>query len=103
LDIGGVEPPANVPTAAARMPIGIRVLYMLVFAVTFWILCWVLGVTVIAQLLLSLLSGQLNPDLLKFSKSLSRYILQVAEFMLFLTERPPFPFAPWPDQQERVP
>jgi hypothetical protein len=103
LDIGGAEPPANVPTAAARMPLGIRVLYMLVFAVTFWILCWVLGVTVIAQLLLALLSGQLNAELLKFSKNLSRYVLQVAEFMLFLTEKPPFPFASWPDQQERVP
>jgi hypothetical protein len=103
LDIGGAEPPSNVPTVAARMPLGIRVLYMLVFAVTFWILCWVLGVTVIAQLLLTLLSGQLNPDLLRFSKNLSRYILQVAEFMLFLAEKPPFPFASWPDQQERVP
>jgi hypothetical protein len=103
LDIGGAEPPATVPTAATRMPLGIRVLYMLVFAVTFWILCWVLGVTVIAQLLLTLLSGQLNPELLKFSKNLSRYILQVTEFMLFLTEKPPFPFASWPDQQESVP
>jgi hypothetical protein len=103
LDIGGAEPPATVPAAATRMPLGIRVLYMLVFAVTFWILCWVLGVTVIAQLLLTLLSGQLNPELLKFSKNLSRYILQVTEFMLFLTEKPPFPFASWPDQQESVP
>jgi Domain of unknown function (DUF4389) len=98
LDIGGAEPPANVPAAVVRMPIGIRVLYMLVFAVTFWILCWVLGVTVIAQLLLTLLSGQLNPELLKFSRTLSRYIVQVSEFMLFLTEKPPFPFASWPDQ-----
>jgi Domain of unknown function (DUF4389) len=85
------------------MPLGIRVLYMFVFAVTFWILCWVLGVTVIAQLLLTLLSGQLNPELLNFSRNLSRYILQVSEFMLFITEKPPFPFAPWPDPQERAP
>jgi hypothetical protein len=103
MDIGGAEPPASVPTVAARMPMGIRVLYMLVFAVTFWILSWVLAVTVIAQLLLTLLSGQLNPELLKFSKNLSRYILQVSEFMLFLTEKPPFPFASWPDRPETVP
>jgi hypothetical protein len=98
LDIGGAEPPPHIPTsAAARLPIAVRVLYMIVFGVTFWILAWVLAVTVIAQLLTTLLGGQLNPELLKFSKGLSRYITQVVEFITFLTEKPPFPFASWPD------
>lgn len=70
---------------------------MLVFVVTMWILVWVLAVTVIAQLLMTLLSGQLNSELLKFSKGLSRYVVQVVEFLTFLTEKPPFPFAAWPD------
>jgi len=96
LDIGGAEPPAHLPAVVARLPLGVRVLYMLVFGVTFWILVWVLAVTAIAQLLVLLLNGQLNPELLTFSKSLSRYIVQVVEFLTFLTERPPFPFAAWP-------
>ncbi|HEV2700686.1 MAG TPA: DUF4389 domain-containing protein [Steroidobacteraceae bacterium] len=96
--IGGAEPPSNIPaTTPARLPIGLRALYMLVFAVTFWILIWVLTVTVVAQLILTLLAGQANPDLLRFSRGLSRYIAQVVEFLTFLTEKPPFPFAPWPD------
>lgn len=80
------------------MPIVVRVLYMIVFAITFWILSWVLAVTVVAQLVLTLLGGQLNPELLNFSKGISRYISQVVEFLTFLSERPPFPFAPWPDR-----
>jgi len=81
-----------------RMPLAVRVLYMIVFAVTFWILTWVLAVTVIAQLILTLLGGQSSPELLRFSRGLSRYVTQVIEFLTFLTDKPPFPFAPWPDQ-----
>ncbi|HTC51567.1 MAG TPA: DUF4389 domain-containing protein [Steroidobacteraceae bacterium] len=99
--IGGTEPPTNIPTATqSRLPIGLRVLYMVVFAVTFWILTWVLIVTVVAQLILTLLAAQPNPDLLRFGKGLSRYIAQVVEFLMFLTDRPPFPFASWPDMKE---
>jgi hypothetical protein len=97
--IGGAEPPTNVPSATpAPLPIGLRALYMVVFAVTFWILTWVLAVTVVAQLILTLLAGQPHPDLLRFSRGLSRYFTQVIEFLTFLTEKPPFPFASWPDQ-----
>jgi uncharacterized protein DUF4389 len=96
--IGGAEPPSHIPaTTPARLPIGLRVVYMLVFALTFWILMWVLAVTVLAQLILTLLAGQANPELLKFSRGLSRYVSQVVEFLTFLTEKPPFPFAPWPE------
>jgi hypothetical protein len=92
LDIGGAEPPA------VRMPLGIRVLYMVLFAIAFWMLIWVLAVTVIAQLILTLLGGQRSAELLRFGKGLSSYISQVVEFLTFLTDRPPFPFAPWPDR-----
>jgi hypothetical protein len=99
LNISGAEPPTNLPVIVpGRMPLAIRVLYMLVFGLTFWILTWILAVTVIAQLILTLLGGQPSPDLLRFSKGFSRYIGQVIEFLTFLSEKPPFPFAPWPDQ-----
>jgi hypothetical protein len=81
-----------------RIPIAIRLLYMLVFALTFWILTWILAVTVIAQLCLTLWGGAPHPELLKFSQGFSRYVSQVFEFLTFLTEKPPFPFAPWPDR-----
>jgi hypothetical protein len=80
------------------MPIAIRLLYMVVFALTFWILTWILAVTVIAQLVLTLLGGAPNPELLRFGNGLSRYCSQVIEFLTFVTDKPPFPFAPWPDR-----
>lgn len=80
------------------MPVAIRLLYMLVFALAFWILTWILAVTVIAQLLLTLLGGTPHPELLKFGQGLSRYFSQVIEFLTFLADKPPFPFAPWPDR-----
>ena len=82
------------------MPIAIRVLYMIAFAIAFWILTWVLAVTVIAQLILTILAGQPNTELLNFSKGISRYIAQVIEFVTFLTDKLPFPFAPWPDRNQ---
>lgn len=100
--IGGTEPPANAPGTASRLPLGLRVLYMVVFAVAFWILTWVLIVTVVTQLILTVLAAQPNPDLLRFSRGLSRYISQVVEFLTFLTDKPPFPFAPWPDLKETL-
>jgi hypothetical protein len=103
LNISGAEPPANLPaTVPGRMPLAIRVLYMLVFGFTFWIVTWILAVTVIAQLILTLLGGQPSPELLRFSKRFSRYIGQVIEFLTFLSEKPPFPFAPWPDQNSAL-
>ena len=80
------------------MPLAIRALYMFVFAVTFWILTWILAVAAITQLILTLLAGQPNPELLKFTNGFSRYVTQVIEFLVFLTDKPPFPFAPWPDR-----
>jgi hypothetical protein len=80
------------------MPLATRVLYMLLFAIALWLLIWVLAVTVIAQLLLTVLAGQANAELLRFSKGLSSYVSQIVEFLTFLTDRPPFPFAPWPDR-----
>ncbi len=81
-----------------RLPIAVRVLYMIAFAIAFWILTWILAVTVVAQLILTLLAGQPHPELLRFSEGISRYISQLADFLMFLTEKPPFPFAPWPDR-----
>jgi len=96
--IGGTEPPSNIPTATpSRLPLGVRVLYMVVFAVTFWILTWVLVATVVTQLILTLLAAQPNPDLLRFSRGLSRYMSQVIDFLTFQTDKAPFPFAAWPD------
>ena len=84
-----VDPPAS-------PDLGIRVIYMLLFAVVFWALCWILAATTVVQLIVRLLNGRPNPDLTRFGASLARYARQVIEFLTFVTELAPYPFKAWP-------
>jgi Domain of unknown function (DUF4389) len=89
----------NVPepvTPPALPDLGMRVIYMLLFAVVFWVLCWILAATTLVQLLMRLLNGRANPDLVAFGAALARYARQVIEFLTFVTELTPYPFAAWP-------
>jgi hypothetical protein len=89
----------NVPqpmTPPATPDLGIRVLYMVLFALVFWVVCWTLAVTAIIQLAVRLLNGRPNADLTRFGASLARYARQVIEFLTFVTETVPYPFAAWP-------
>jgi hypothetical protein len=89
----------NVPqpvTPPSVPDLGLRVIYMLLFAVVFWALCWILLATTVVQLVVRLLNGRANPDLTRFGASLARYARQVIEFLTFVTELAPFPFAAWP-------
>jgi Domain of unknown function (DUF4389) len=90
-----VPQPVNPP---ATPDFGIRVLYMLVFAVVFWLLCWILAVTTVVQLIVRLLNGRPHADLVRFSGSFARYARQVIEFLTFVTELAPYPFAAWPTE-----
>jgi uncharacterized RDD family membrane protein YckC len=76
--------------------LGMRLLYMVILALVFWILCWTLALTVIVQLVLTLLAGRPNGDLVRFGASLATYSRQIVEFLIFVTDRPPFPFSEWP-------
>ena len=86
------ELPPPSPPASTLMQ---RVLYMIVFAVVFWILCWVVGLTAVVQLALRLLSGKPNDDLTRFGAGVARYTRQVVEYLVFVSDAPPFPFRDW--------
>ena len=84
------------PISPATPDLGLRVIYMLLFGVVFWVLCWILAATTLIQLIVRLLNGRANPDLTRFGGSLARYARQVIEFLTFVTELTPYPFAAWP-------
>lgn len=88
----GSPPP---PTAGAPANLGVRILYMLFFAVVFWLACWVLAASALLQLVLTVLGGRPNADLARFGVALARYCRQVIEFLLFATDIMPFPFSEW--------
>ncbi len=73
-----------------------RILYLLVFALIFWVLCSVLAVTVLVQLLLWLFSNQPSTSLVSFGSSLAACMAQVVGYLTFGSELAPFPFNDWP-------
>jgi hypothetical protein len=73
-----------------------RILYLLVFALIFWVLCSVLAVTVLVQLLLWLFSNRPSARLVGFGRSLAAYMAQVVSYLTFGSEVAPFPFDDWP-------
>ncbi|HTX24435.1 MAG TPA: DUF4389 domain-containing protein [Steroidobacteraceae bacterium] len=87
-------PPALVPSPPPTL--GARLLYMLLLTIVFWILWWIIGITVLAQLMLTLLAGRANPELARFGMGLANYSRQIIEFLTFVSDRIPFPFSEWP-------
>ncbi|MEO6352431.1 MAG: DUF4389 domain-containing protein [Oxalobacteraceae bacterium] len=55
-----------------------------------------LFIIALLQFIFSLTNGSPNARLLEFSRSLGRYIQQIAGFLTFVTEDMPFPFNDWP-------
>ncbi len=85
------------PTAPPAPPdLGLRVLYMLLFGVVFWILTWTLAVAALLQLLLRLINGRPHAQVALFGSALARYSRELIDFLTFATDRMPYPFAPWP-------
>ena len=46
-----------------------------------------------------LATGVVNEQLLRFAKNLNIYLLEILEFQTFNSERRPFPFTAWPDEE----
>jgi hypothetical protein len=86
------------PVAPPPVDLGVRVLYMLLFAIVFWIVSWTLAITAIAQLLVRLSSGRASAELARFGGSLARYTGQIVEYLTFVTERVPYPIGEFPVQ-----
>ncbi|HZO22264.1 MAG TPA: DUF4389 domain-containing protein [Steroidobacteraceae bacterium] len=89
----------NVPqtvTPPGSEGLGIRVVYMLLFAVAFWIVCWALALTALMQLCVRLLNGRPSTEVKRFGEALGRYAKQVIEFLTFASEILPYPFTAWP-------
>lgn len=83
-------------TPSGPPDLGMRVIYMLVFAVAFWLVCWILTVTAVVQLVVRLLNGKPNAELVRFGASLARYSHKVIEYLTFVSDIAPFPFTAWP-------
>lgn len=73
-----------------------RLLYMLLFVITYNVAEVVIAVVVVLQIVLTLFTGQRNPRVLAFGAQLSTYVYQVLQYLTYNSDEPPFPFADWP-------
>ncbi len=90
----------NMKENVTRRGIWLRLVFMIVLGVAFYVAKFVTFIVVAFQLLASLFSGQPNDQLSRFGRNLARYLQQIIVFMTFATEEKPFPFTPWPDEPD---
>jgi hypothetical protein len=81
-----------------RRSIWVRFLYMLAFMIAYSIAEIVLGIVVLLQFVIVLITGSANENLLRLGNNLSAFVYQVFRFLTFNTEEHAFPFADWPDE-----
>lgn len=73
----------------------VRLLFMALFGVVFWLLHCVLAVVVGLQFLIVLATGSPNKRLLTFGHELGIYYHDIVVFLTFKTDAKPFPFSDW--------
>lgn len=77
-------------------PIGLRVVWMLLFLLVWQVAELLLAGVVLLQLIYRLIYSAPNGGLLGFGDSLSQYLAQIGRFGTFNSESKPWPFADWP-------
>ncbi len=73
-----------------------RVLFVAIFWVVFYLSQLVIAAVVIAQCAFTLISGSPNSQLLSFGDSLSRYVQEILRYVTFNSDQRPFPFSDFP-------
>ena len=92
------DQPAAEPNRAA---IWVRGLYMLLFLLITRVTELIVGVVILIQFLIKLISGKTNGHLLDFGAQLSEYLYSIVQFQTFNSEKKPFPFDSWPSGKGR--
>ena len=74
----------------------LRLLFMIMFAVIFYIAELLLFAIALLQFLFKIATSSPNKRLTEFGEQLGRYLYQIVRFLTFNSEDRPFPFAEWP-------
>ncbi|MDF3933930.1 DUF4389 domain-containing protein [Pseudomonas citronellolis] len=76
--------------------LALRIVWMLLFALVWYVAQMLLGVVVVVQLAYRIIYGAPGASLLAFGDSLSQYLAQIGRFGTFNSDEKPWPFADWP-------
>ena len=77
-------------------PIFLRLIYMIVFYFVYAVSRFVVGIVALVQFFHLLFTESPQEDLLKFSRSLGRFINGLVGYLTFTSNVKPFPFTEWP-------
>lgn len=72
-----------------------RIIFMLIYAVIDSMVRLLLWLVVLLQVGSVLLTGNVNPNILDFGRSLATYHYHILLFLTFSAEQLPFPFSDW--------
>lgn len=78
----------------------IRLFFMLLYSIICYIAIFVIGIVILFQFGVVLLTGKLNQQLLPVGQSISIYIYQILVYLTYNSEEKPFPFDNWPEVNE---
>lgn len=81
----------------------IRVLFVALFWIVFYMTQLVIAAVVVAQCAFTLIGGTPNPQLLSFGDSLSRYVQEILRYITFNSDQRPFPFSDFPKSDLVIP
>jgi hypothetical protein len=80
-----------------------RIIYMVLFALVFWVISWTVALTAIGQLLVRATHGEPSTDLTRLGAGLAAYMRQIIQFLTFVSEVLPYPFTSWPYTEGQAP
>ncbi|HKI62978.1 MAG TPA: DUF4389 domain-containing protein [Mariprofundaceae bacterium] len=78
----------------------VRLVFMVIFAMLYWVAEIVLAIVVLFQFLSVLFTGQKNARVLTLGAQLSTYAYQIFRFLTYNSEVQPFPMGDWPSDAE---
>jgi len=100
---GETEMSGDIKENFTRRGIWLRLVYMVVFIVSFNVAELVTFAVAAFQFLTSLFTGQPNDRFTQFGQKMARYLQPIVTYLTFATEDKPFPFAPWPNEPYKEP
>jgi Domain of unknown function (DUF4389) len=84
------------PSTLSNPATWMRGLFVLLLLLAFGVAQGLLWVGALVQFLWLLFAGEPNPALVRFGRSLSRWIADTARYIVCASEAKPFPWAAWP-------
>lgn len=78
---------------------GLRILFMAMFWIVLRLGVWLTGLMALLQWIMAWFEDEPNQRLRGFGLSLAIYLRQILDYLLFNSDRKPFPFDDWPQAE----